>query len=63
MLVLQRKRYESIQIGPDITVTVVRLGREYVKLGIDAPKDVNVARTELLTQPRRGAEDRKAQDA
>jgi carbon storage regulator len=60
MLVLQRRLYESVRIGPDITVTVVRVG-DTVSLGIDAPKTVAIARTELLSP--RGAEDRKAHDA
>jgi len=60
MLVLQRRLYESVRIGPDITVTVVRVG-DKVSLGIEAPKHINIARTELLSP--RGAEDRKAHDA
>ena len=60
MLVLQRKLYQSVRIGHDITITVVRVG-DTVSLGIDAPKTVAIARTELLSP--RGAEDRKAHDA
>jgi carbon storage regulator len=47
MLVLTRKKHESIQIG-DIKITVVTIGSKYVRIGIDAPKDVVVARTELI---------------
>ena len=61
MLVLQRKLYQSVRIGHDITITVVRTGPGSVHLGIEAPKTVAIARTELLSP--RGAEDRKAHDA
>ena len=44
MLVLSRKPQERILIGDDIVVTVVRVGDNEVRLGIDAPKDVNIAR-------------------
>jgi carbon storage regulator CsrA len=40
MLVLSRGEGESIQIGDDITVTIVRIG-------IDAPKGMDILRTEL----------------
>ena len=60
MLVISRRLYESVRIGPDITVTVVRVG-DTVSLGIDAPKTVAIARTELL-QPE-GSAERKAKDS
>ena len=44
---LTRKLYESIQIGVDVTVTVIRLGNGSVRLGIEAPKNVRIVRTEL----------------
>lgn len=46
MLVLSRKQGESIQIGDDITITVLRIGTN-VRIGIDAPKSVTVLRSEL----------------
>ena len=48
MLVLQRHIGQRIQIGDDITVALVRTGAAWCKLGIDAPEDVNIVRTELL---------------
>lgn len=50
MLVLSRKRGETIQIGNDIYVTVVRIGPNNVRLGITAPKDVRILRSELETK-------------
>lgn len=47
MLVLSRKPNESIQIGPDIRITVVRVDGGRVRLGIEAPPSVNVLRGEL----------------
>ena len=48
MLVLGRKVNQTIQIGPDITLTVVRLTDGAVRLGVEAPRDVVVLRGELL---------------
>ena len=47
MLVLSRSGGEVIHIGDHIKVTVVKLERGRVRLGIDAPKDVRVVRSEL----------------
>jgi len=47
MLVLSRKLYQSIVIGPDITVCVVRISGDQVRLGVEAPKDVAVDRVEV----------------
>lgn len=49
MLVLTRRMLESIQIGPDITIYIVDIDRGKVRIGISAPKDVVVVRTELLS--------------
>ena len=46
MLVLSRKLNEQIRIGDDITVTIVRIGGNVVRLGIVAPADVRVRRQE-----------------
>lgn len=47
MLILTRKRSETIQIGDDVVIKVIRTGRGSVKLGIDAPQNVRVLRGEL----------------
>lgn len=52
MLVLSRKVNETIRIGKDIEVKVVRLGRERVRLAITAPRDTAVLRGEVFTQQR-----------
>lgn len=50
MLVLSRKTGERIQIGPDITITVVKLSSGGVRLGIEAPPELAVLRGELADQ-------------
>jgi carbon storage regulator len=47
MLVLSRKKNESIIINDHITITVVEIRGDKVRLGIDAPKDVTVHRREV----------------
>ncbi|MEY4699948.1 MAG: hypothetical protein RL326_135, partial [Pseudomonadota bacterium] len=47
MLVLSRKRDESIMIGDDIVITVVEIRGDKVRLGVEAPTDVSVHRQEV----------------
>jgi carbon storage regulator len=47
MLVLSRKKNESIIINDNITVTVVEIRGDKVRLGIEAPKEVSVHRREV----------------
>ncbi len=47
MLVLSRKKNESIIINNDITIVVVEIRGDKVRLGIEAPKDVPVHRREV----------------
>jgi carbon storage regulator len=47
MLILTRKQAESINIGNDITITVLGVSGRQVRIGIDAPKDVPVHRDEI----------------
>lgn len=51
MLVLTRKRTESIHIGDDIKVTIVRVDGDKVRLGIEAPRNIMIAREELREKP------------
>lgn len=48
MLVLSRKLNESIVIGDKVTVTVLKVDRNCVRIGIEAPADVPIFRMELL---------------
>lgn len=49
MLVLSRKLNESIIISDDIKITVVKISGGVVRLGIDAPKEVPIVRSELIS--------------
>jgi len=51
MLVLSRKADEKIVIGRNITVTVLRIQGRVVKIGVEAPDEVAVLRSELLGRP------------
>ncbi len=57
MLVLTRKSNQSIMIGDDIEVSVLSIMGEKVRIGIQAPRDIPVFRTEvyLEIQEERGA--------
>lgn len=50
MLVLTRRRAESIMIGDDIEVSVLLIAREKVRLGIQAPRDIPVFRKEVYLE-------------
>ena len=47
MLVLSRKPGEKILIGDNVSVTIVRIGPNTVRIGIDAPRNMNIVREEL----------------
>lgn len=47
MLIITRKTGEGFHIGDDITVSVVEAAKDKVRLGITAPKDVIIIRSEL----------------
>ena len=48
MLVLQRKKNQSLVINGNVTVSVLEIGSDWIKLAIEAPKDVKILRAELL---------------
>ena len=50
VLVLSRKVGESLIIGNDITVTVVEFRGDQVRLGVDAPRSIQVYREELYAE-------------
>ena len=52
MLVLSRKKNEKVMLDGGITVTVVELRGDKVRLGFEAPTNVNIAREEVLGKKR-----------
>lgn len=64
MLVLSRKKNESIVINDDITIVVVEIRGDKVRLGVEAPKEVPVHRREVYDAIRRGdSADKPADEA
>ncbi|MDE6728236.1 MAG: carbon storage regulator CsrA [Oscillospiraceae bacterium] len=49
MLVITRKHDESITISDNIEITVLEISKDKVKIGINAPKEVKIYRSELKT--------------
>lgn len=47
MLVITRKTGEGVTVGDNIRITVAEIGKDRVKLGIEAPGDVKIIRNEL----------------
>jgi carbon storage regulator len=50
MLVITRKKGESLMIGDDIEISVVKVEDGIVKIAINAPKDIRILRKELYTE-------------
>ena len=55
MLVLSRKLNQSIRLGQNITVSIVRIKGNVVQLGIEAPKEIHVLRSELIERDAQSA--------
>ena len=63
MLILTRKKNETIQIGDEVAITVIRVSGNKVRLGVSAPQQTRIMRVELavkedklpLAQERRAA--------
>lgn len=53
MLVLSRKLNQSIMVGDDVRIVVVAVDRDQVKLGIEAPRDISVHRSEIYEEIQR----------
>ncbi len=53
MLILTRRVNESLMVGDDITVSIIEVKGNQVRIGINAPKDVAVHREEVYERIRR----------
>ena len=63
MLTLSRKTGETIHIGDDIVITIVRIGEYAVKVGIDAPSSVPVHRSEVYLAIRAESEQQQGEQS
>ncbi|WP_024832778.1 carbon storage regulator CsrA [Ruminiclostridium josui] len=50
MLVLSRKKDQSLMIGNDIELTIIEIQGDQVKLGLKAPKNISIYRKELYLE-------------
>jgi carbon storage regulator len=58
MLVLSRRVGESVVIGDDVVVTILELRGDIIRVGVDAPRHIQVRRHELLTDVAEGSDGR-----
>jgi carbon storage regulator len=63
VLVLSRKVNQAIMIGDDVRIVIVAVDRDQVKLGVEAPREISVHRSEIYEEIKRSghlsAEERK----
>lgn len=48
MLVLSRKLGQRFQIGPDVRITIVKIDKHAVRIGIEAPGEITIYREEIV---------------
>jgi len=60
MLVITRKTDEGLVIADNIEITVLEIGKDRVKIGVNAPKDIKIIRYELLAAQNANEEAAKA---
>ena len=63
MLVLTRKVNQQIRLGDDITVTILRVQGNSIRIGVEAPRDVRVVRGELNPLHQEGQQEKAASEA
>ena len=63
MLILTRKKNETVHIGDGISITVIRVSGNKVRLGISAPRDIRVMRIELADESGAGDAEGERADA
>ncbi len=59
MLILSRKKFETINIGDDIRIVIQNISGNRVQIGIEAPKEITVLRGELRKESNDGHKSQK----
>lgn len=59
MLILTRKVGESLLIGDDVSITILNIRGNQVKIGVQAPKDVSVHREEIYRRIHQAKDEQK----
>ena len=59
MLILTRRTGESLVIGDDVTITILALKGNQVRVGIDAPKEISIHREEVALRIKKEKEEKK----
>jgi len=50
MLVISRKENQRVKLGENIEIVIVEISKNQVKIGIEAPKEIKILRSELLEE-------------
>ncbi|GAB6045303.1 carbon storage regulator CsrA [Caminibacter profundus] len=50
MLVISRKENQRVKLGENIEIVIVEISKNQVKIGIEAPKEIQILRSELLEE-------------
>jgi carbon storage regulator len=59
VLILTRRTGESLVIGDDVTITILALKGNQVRVGIDAPKEISIHREEVALRIKKEKEEKK----
>ncbi len=62
MLILTRRVGETLMVGDDVTITVLGVKGNQVRIGVNAPKDVSVHREEIYQRIQREKTDSEGQE-
>ncbi|MDG6894856.1 carbon storage regulator CsrA [Volucribacter amazonae] len=62
MLILTRKLGESLLIGDDISITILSMRGNQIKIGVNAPKNISVHREEIYRRIKQSQDEKESQN-